>query len=227
MMNSAATGCVGDVSMSPRPSMGRLSLVSPTGRRYRRPQYPAKDYFNLVSEDRGYSHSSPPASSAYSPRTKPPFQLGASSPEAFCSKSSYNVDEIDVEAACDAWTHVPDERVPPWLRWRPFGSKLQQKARNPSARGVISYSIRNGFIWKGFLLRWAFFLVYCVFISSYHDKLGLRCGVRGNLGVDDTTVDENPVEVGEAELGGSLLLMWAETLLGTGACFLLAQGYFG
>lgn len=137
-------------------------------------------------------------------------------------QSSYWKDDVfDLEAGCVPWTYARDDRLFSWLPATLFGSKMEQKARNPGSCDSIGYGIRSESPLVGFAWRFSFFFIYCWMISAFHPQLGLSC---------TTEVPENPASPNPPSSrypGRSLALVWAETLVTTGACFLIAQGYYG
>lgn len=82
---------------------------------------------------------------------------------------------------------------------------------------------------KGFICRFLLFFAYCGAISLFNRRLR-RIGIYCGHSQSESFFGPNPVEDVEGpseEPSESLAILWAETLVTTGACFLLAQGYYG
>lgn len=133
---------------------------------------------------------------------------------------------FDLETGCVPWNYGSDNRPFQWLPWTLFGSKLERKARDPAAYDSIGYNMRPQGPAAGFAGRFLFFFVYCFLLSLCHrklERLGLHCRAkspsRPHLDSRADAKNENK--------NASLAMLWAETLVTTGVCFLLAQGYYG
>ncbi|QUC16620.1 uncharacterized protein UV8b_00861 [Ustilaginoidea virens] len=127
-------------------------------------------------------------------------------------------DALDLEAGCVSWTSNHDGRLLSWLPSALFGSRIEEKLRNPGSCDSIGYSVKPGSAGYSFAWRFAAFFMFCYFISAYHERLGLQCG---QLRFDVTQKQTRPS--GDK----SMTLLWSEAIITTGAAFLLTQGYFG
>lgn len=124
---------------------------------------------------------------------------------------------FETGTGCGPWAYTADNRSFSWLPWTLFGSDLEHKARNPAACDAIGYKIRPPSLIYAFLRRFFAFFTLCLSISLFHRQLessGLYCR------------HERP-EKTKPKIDNSLAKLWAETLITTGACFLLAQGLYG
>lgn len=124
-------------------------------------------------------------------------------------------DLVDLEAACMPWQGPRRYRFLGLPKISFFRSKVEIKARNPANCQVIDYNVPRKNKLLNFVCRIFGFLVFCFLFASFHQQLGISCATLS------TTSDQS------SEMGRSLLFLWAETLVTTGACFLIAQGYFG
>ncbi|POR31561.1 Uncharacterized protein TPAR_08246 [Tolypocladium paradoxum] len=104
-----------------------------------------------------------------------------------------------------------------------FGSKLEHKARDPAACDSIGYDMRPQGPAAGFVGRFFLFFVYCFFLSLCHRKLE-RVGLHCRTGSPSRPLHDGAQN---EDKNVSLAMLWAETLVTTGVCFLLAQGYYG
>ncbi|KAM4064504.1 hypothetical protein HRG_005131 [Hirsutella rhossiliensis] len=132
---------------------------------------------------------------------------------------------FETGTGCGPWTYGADNRPFPWLPWTLFGSNLEHKARNPAACDAIGYQIRPPSLIYAFLRRFLGFFMLCFLISLFHRQLeskGLYC--RGAVGRPEPRMDDS---FRKPEVDNTLVKLWAETLITTGACFLLAQGLYG
>lgn len=161
---------------------------------------------------------------------------GPSAPRTETAKSRAHIANLQERAGV---SHYPTFTIPSW-RWRQdalafetgvygadnmsfswlprnfFGSNMQHKARNPASCDIISYKVRPPSLIYAFLRRFLAFFMLCFFISLFHRQLeshGLQC--RAEI---------SPIK---PKLDNSLAKLWAESLITTGACFLLAQGLYG
>ncbi|PHH70688.1 hypothetical protein CDD82_6972 [Ophiocordyceps australis] len=123
----------------------------------------------------------------------------------------------DIEAGCDPWSYGRDGRPLAWLPWSLFGSKIDAKLRNPASCDDINYDWRQPGFMLGFIRRFTGFFIYCWILSMTHGKLerwGIQCHGPGVLNGRDQ--DQN-----------ALALTWAQAVITTAVCFLLAQAYTG
>lgn len=167
----------------------------------------------------------PELSSTLAPPSQSSLEQASSSPPPPSSTSLPRIpywqqDAIDLEAGCVPWAYARDSRPVKWPPRSWLSSRLERKAREPAACDAIDYDMRPRSPMLGFLVRLLLFFLYCLFLSLHHHKLGLQCAT------DDTSTLEEPEHLSQ-QPDKSLALLWAETLVTTGACFLLAQGYYG
>ena len=71
---------------------------------------------------------------------------------------------FDLEAGCVPWTYARDDKMLSWIPSSFFGSKLEQKIRNPGSSDAIGYSMRPTNTIVDFLWRF-FFDVYLLLVS--------------------------------------------------------------
>lgn len=123
--------------------------------------------------------------------------------------------------------------MPPWRqadlgaehffsRWTPFRSDVKYNVRNPADLDVSVYSPRPPRILYVFLRHFLAFFACCYLISLFHnhlESLGLRC--------HEIPADVDEIGNRESQEQSSFIHVWAEPILTTGACFLIAQGYYG
>lgn len=204
------------------------SLSSRQGRSSCPSLYNRPEYFDLDSGDHGgHPGWSDDQASACGHKLHPRTSIAGPEPAfADCPGFSQSSGSIDIEAACNPWSRIADDRRPRWPRWSLFGSNLEYQVRNPTARGAISFNIRHAYALPGFLLRWLLFAVYCLLIAFNYERFAFLRWFESSV-VERGSHESGPALIKNARPENSMMLVWAETLLGTGACFLLAQGYFG
>ncbi len=159
------------------------------------------------------------------PSLLPPGEPESSAPNDYSSAGFSNIPEwhrdlIDLEAACMPWHESKGYRFVGQPKASLFRSKVELKARNPADCQVIGYDVRVQNKLLGFIWRILGFLVFCFVIVALHHRFEISC--TGSL-----SSANGPTSHEGSALGRSLLLIWSETLVTTGACFLIAQGYFG
>ncbi|PHH63189.1 hypothetical protein CDD81_6240 [Ophiocordyceps australis] len=135
----------------------------------------------------------------------------------------------DIEAGCDPWSYGRDGRAFTWLPWSMFGSRIDRKIRNPAACDYINYDWRAPGYLVGFIRRFVGFFIYCWIVSLMHRKLesyGIKCDPTSMALPPDADKDV-PAQGEDDTRQDSLAYIWAQTVVTTGACFLLAQGYYG
>ncbi|ODA79057.1 hypothetical protein RJ55_04648 [Drechmeria coniospora] len=131
--------------------------------------------------------------------------------------SSQDALAVDMEPGFSSWADVVDGKPTPWFPWTCFGSRLEHKIRDPGAASSIRYSVRPKLPLLVCFLYFAGFFAYCLLISTFLRTLQ-------NLGFDCTPTTTTLPRNGR---NSTVAIVWAETLVVTGVCFLLAQGYYG
>lgn len=146
--------------------------------------------------------------------------LNDSSFTGYSNIPEWQRDLIDLEAACMPWPESKGYRFigPPKVNL--FRSKVELKARNPADCQVIGYDVRIQNRLLSFIWRIVGFFILCFVVVALHHRFEIPC--TGSLASTNGAISHEG-----SRLGRSLFLIWSETLVTTGACFLIAQGYFG
>ncbi|PHH75848.1 hypothetical protein CDD80_2013 [Ophiocordyceps camponoti-rufipedis] len=120
-----------------------------------------------------------------------------------CSRLSYN-DDRDFDSCCPASI---------------FGSEVERKARNPEARSASDFQLRPaGHRWW-FLVRFFLFLLYCFGLRVFYPNLSHILSAR----------QEGQTYESEAKgaRNAAMAITWTETIVTSGVCLMVAQGFHG
>lgn len=212
-----------------------LEPLSPSGRRYGTTAEAAMTPRHICNGKRdnregSKSHDQPATANKHQlhdhePRPStmssgPLFSNTCSSDDSYANIPEWQRDLLDLEAGCASWIDTRQARPLSWLKSSLFPSALEKKARNPSDSSSVTYDIRGTNHLNGFLRRVLAFLLYCVLLISWRHRLGIVCD-----NTDGSSVD-SPSGAGVINTSRSMVLIWAEALVTTGAAFLIAQGYY-